>query len=76
MKMKASDSIFHNEIPMERFRRVCGLFDSIPPSERSSSEVAAVFDRLRQEIEEMIEPKTRKFTKDDAPDYVHILKRI
>lgn len=76
MKKRTSDSIFHNEIPMERFRRVCGLFDSIPPSERSSAEVAVEFERLRKQIEGMIEPETRMFTQDDAPDFVHNLNLL
>ena len=76
MKKKASDSIFHNEIPMERFRRVCGLFDSIPPSEWSSIEAAAEFGRLRKQIEGMIDTTTRKFTQDDAPDFVHNLNLL
>jgi hypothetical protein len=65
------------ESHFEKFRRLEGLYNTIPLAVRTRSEnLAAVreFDSQRRELERCINPTTYKFTRDDAPDCVHNLQ--
>lgn len=64
------------DLPYERYLRIVGLFRTIPNSLFTNSdkqELATSFNALQKEIEAMVDPESRRFTRDDAADYVHNL---
>jgi hypothetical protein len=60
----------------EKYRRFIGLYLTIPDDVRIRPENQAAvkeFESLPKQLESWIDQKTFKFTRDDAPDFIHNL---
>lgn len=73
-RKKLDDAL--QESHYEKFRRLVGLYLTIPDAIRIRPENQAAvneFESQRQQLESWIDKKTYKFTRDDASDFVHNL---
>jgi len=73
-RKKLDDAL--KESHYEKFQRLVGFYLTIPETVRNQPENAAAarsFETQRIELEKDIDPKTRKFQRDDADDLVHNL---
>lgn len=63
------------DLPYERYLRIIGIFNTIPRTSFTAAqqELVTSFEVLRDLIGKMVDEESRKFTRDDAADYVHNL---